>query len=586
MRETIVKSAEQLNEVQASVREIRARQEEENNEASHTILPSRPQGGHNGGRYKVDRWRKLEIPVFDGEDAYGWTTRVERYFDLKGMSGEEKLQAVMVAMEGKALTWYQWWEFSTHQPTWEDFRAVVIRRFQPTMVDNPFELLLSLKQTGSVEEYREKFELYAGPLKSAKPAYLKGIFLNGLKELIKAELKLHPTESLADLMDCAQRVDEKNQLITKGENSTSMMSRPMRTYNTNRTVMWEPGAKQQPHVSGIGSSTGEGSVVKPSNTFRGRSFRKLTDAELQERSRKGLCFRCDEKFGPGHVCAHKQLQILVLAEGEEEGDAEGEMTVVDENGELTHLQLSMCSIAGLTSKKIIKLWGKIGEEQVMVLIDCGASHNFISAKFVKQQKLDMYATSIYTVEVGDGRKLDCEGVCPKLKLEIQGLNIQQDFYVFDLGGVDVVFGMDWLASLEEIRANFRELTLRISIADRYHTLKGDSDLMRALASLKSILKALPLTKYAHFLALSHPFTAKEVAEVFITEVVKLHGFPSSIVSDRDKIFLSHFWSELFKWVGTRLKFSTAYHPQTDGQTEVVNRCLETYLRCLTRSKPK
>jgi len=66
------------------------------------------------------------------------------------------------------------------------------------MVENPFELLLSLKQTGTMEEYREKFELYTGPLKNAEPVYLKGIFLNGLNELIKAKLKLYPTKSLAD----------------------------------------------------------------------------------------------------------------------------------------------------------------------------------------------------------------------------------------------------------------------------------------------------------------------------------------------------------------------------------------------------
>ena len=94
------------------------------------------------------------------------------------------------------------------------------------------------------------------------------------------------------------------------------------------------------------------------------------------------------------------------------------------------------------------------------------------------------------------------------------------------------------------------------------------------------------TKVAHFFAISNHYTAKGVAQVFFDNIYKLHGLPSSIVTDRDKVFTSIFWQELFNRVGTQLHLSTSYHSQTDGQTKRVNRCLETYLRCLCFQQPK
>ncbi|WVZ77708.1 hypothetical protein U9M48_025546 [Paspalum notatum var. saurae] len=88
------------------------------------------------------------------------------------------------------------------------------------------------------------------------------------------------------------------------------------------------------------------------------------------------------------------------------------------------------------------------------------------------------------------------------------------------------------------------------------------------------------TKYAHFLALAHPFNAARVAKVY-----HLHGLPESIVSDRDRVFTSLFWQELFRLAGVALRMSSSYHPQSDGQTERVNQCMETFLRCYVHACP-
>jgi transposase InsO family protein len=83
------------------------------------------------------------------------------------------------------------------------------------------------------------------------------------------------------------------------------------------------------------------------------------------------------------------------------------------------------------------------------------------------------------------------------------------------------------------------------------------------------------SKYAHFLALSHPYTAQDVVKLYMDNIFKLHGLPKVIVTDRDPIFTSSIWQSMFKSLRVELHLSSAYHPQTDGQTERVNQCLET-----------
>jgi IS30 family transposase len=95
-----------------------------------------------------------------------------------------------------------------------------------------------------------------------------------------------------------------------------------------------------------------------------------------------------------------------------------------------------------------------------------------------------------------------------------------------------------------------------------------------------------LSNMAHFIPCHKTDDASHIADLFFKEIIRLHDVPNTIISDRDTKFLSHFWRTLWAKLGAKILFSTTCHPQTDGQSEVVNKMISTMLRVILKKNIK
>ncbi|TYK02033.1 gypsy/ty3 element polyprotein [Cucumis melo var. makuwa] len=149
--------------------------------------------------------------------------------------------------------------------------------------------------------------------------------------------------------------------------------------------------------------------------------------------------------------------MLVVRENEEEFEIIEEVggeEVVDENVievgvvENLNIELSINSVVGLTNPETMKVKGKLKDEDVVVLIDCGATYNFISEKLVTNLNLPLKATTNYGVILGSGEAIKGKEICGKVEVLLDNRKVVDSFLPLELGGVDVILGMRWLHSLE------------------------------------------------------------------------------------------------------------------------------------------
>ncbi|MCH87798.1 hypothetical protein A2U01_0008677, partial [Trifolium medium] len=323
----------------------------------------------------------------------------------------------------------------------------------------------------------------------------ESIFLNGLKDEVQAEMKLYDHQDLADMMDRALLIEEKNDTLKK------------------RGIIWRYKGDWKEKCSGSKfRNPGEfykdkkevpkpmGGETKSNDVLKGR---RLSPSELEDRHKRGLCFKCGEKWGRDHTCKFKHMSLRLCEGDSSEEEVEGvQEEVIEEVArveEFKTLQLSLQSKEGFTSNQSFKVWVKIGDKKLLTLIDSGASSNFIASKLVKELELPLVDTPTYVIEVGNGENVSNNGVCRDLTFQLQGVQFQQNFFLMELGGTDMALGMDWLASLGNIEANFGELCLKWKSNGFSHKIQGDPAMCTRQASLKAMVKALADSGVGYYL---------------------------------------------------------------------------------------
>lgn len=366
-------------------------------------------------------------------------------------------------MQGPALAWFKWMHSNQQITTWEAFTHALKCRFGPSTYENHQVALFKLRQSGYVMEYQTQFEMLANRVMNLSPDAQLNCFLSGLKPEIYRELTVLRPYNLTDAIGMAKLVESK---------LADARSASFRSNRSQPPITHPPNSK--PSILGAG----------PTPTASSLPIRNFSQANLQERRAKGLCFYYDDKFVPGHRCKQKQFMILLTEEEdpppEIQTDPQSEETTEDIDLETQqeapsdsmHFYLSHVAFGNAPSPRTLRAHGTIQGLQVTTLVDSGSSHNIIQPRVAEFLKLPIEAFTPFSITVGNGQAIHCQGFCKAVPIILAGELFHIPMFVLPIHGADVVLGVQWLQTLNRFISDYNVPLIEFTHNSKTITLTG------------------------------------------------------------------------------------------------------------------
>ncbi|XP_027150132.1 uncharacterized protein LOC113750340 [Coffea eugenioides] len=437
------------------------------------------------GRIQAPNPPKLDLQLFSGENPREWLRKCNKYFINYQIPNEQKIAIVEMYLEGKTDRWFQGVRIEKPRLSWEEFGEILCKRFNENGYKDIIEEFNKLQQEGSVEEYQERFEELK-PLMLARnsnldESYFTSSFISGLKEEIKPMVKMLRPTTLSEAFEISlwQERNIKIQIRGVREGHRNVAENKFGMTKGTTPVAGSTNTYQIP-------STGNFRNTKFKNVQTDRQdSKRISPQEIQHRRSLGLCFKCGDKYGPGHQCKPGHLNLLI-SEDEEEPlfeDALGEQD--DQTGHPGQvMDMSLHALSEALKRKTITLTGKLDGEEVLILVDTGSSDSYINSELVIGMDIKYQMVSNpFSVIMGNGTCVNSNAICPSVMWEVNQYKFRFDLKVMELGGWDIILGVDWMVHFSPITFDFHQLSISLFSQGQTVHLQGqaencDMDLIR------------------------------------------------------------------------------------------------------------
>ncbi|KAF5817053.1 putative nucleotidyltransferase, Ribonuclease H [Helianthus annuus] len=338
--------------------------------------------------------------------------------------------------------------------------------------------LKNLNQTGSLSDYTKEFDTLLNRVKLIDEN-AASMYVGGLKPEIRCLVNIFKPTTMRDAIAMAK---QQNVVYCTLFGDKEMGKNRMGTaVNTAVTPL-----KSTANITkNVGNPTNTLALLPtpPANQLI-KNVKKIPSKVMEEKRAKNECFWCTEKYSPTHKCKFKHLYVLELY-GEEDDDVGEEC-----QGELQEMQtvpqISIHALTGITSFSTMRIMGNIGTRQLHILIDSGSTHNFLDQKLANKLNCFTRGLPLMKVKVANGKALDCSQLCKDFQWTMQGKWFRTDVLLLPLDNYDMVLGIQWLQSLDDIVWNFKALTMKFTVDSQVIELKGIHSNDVALCSLEKL----------------------------------------------------------------------------------------------------